>query len=194
MEDARKVFEGLGDDGNLITWNVMLAVHAQQGDVQTVNGLFQEMMDSYFEPDGLTFLALLTPCSNAGVAREADFWLKAMHSKYKVNPGLEHYTCVIGGMARAGRLEDADIIASAIACKPDAAVWRTLLTGCVVHRKADMAGIMEQCLLKIDAKDNSAYVMLANVDSTTVRKDEVAEAWTAMRDFGIRKEVRSKLD
>ncbi|XBH58721.1 hypothetical protein VPH35_080108 [Triticum aestivum] len=172
----------------------MLAVHAQQGDVQTVNGLFQEMMDSYFEPDGLTFLALLTPCSNAGAAREADFWLKAMHSKYKVNPGLEHYTCVIGGMARAGRLEDADIIASTIACKPDAAVWRTLLTGCVVHHKADMAGIMEQCLLKIDAKDNSAYVMLANVDSTTVRKDEVAEAWTAMRDFGIRKEVRSKLD
>ncbi|KAF7051088.1 LOW QUALITY PROTEIN: hypothetical protein CFC21_059367, partial [Triticum aestivum] len=187
VEDARKVFEGLGDDRNLITWNVMLA--AQQGDVQTVNGLFHEMMESCFEPDGLTFLALLTACSNAGAAREAEFWLEAMHSKYKVKPGLEHYTCVIAGVARVGRLEDAGIIASTVPCKPDAAVWRTLLTGCVVHRKDDMAGIMGQCLLEIDPKDDSANVMLANVDSTTVRKDEVAEAWTATRHCEVRKEV-----
>ncbi|VAI10688.1 unnamed protein product [Triticum turgidum subsp. durum] len=166
-----------------------LCLHSRGSDVHTVNWLFHEMMESCFEPDGLTFLALLTACSNAGAAREAEFWLEAMHSKYKVKPGLEHYTCLIAGVARVGRLEDAGIIASTIPCKPDAAVWRTLLTGCVVHGKDDMAGIMGQRLLEIDQKDDSANVMLANVDSTTGRKDEVAEACTAMRDYRVRKAV-----
>lgn len=87
-----------------------------------------------------------------------------------------------------GRLEDEESIACTMSCKPDAAVWRMILTGCVVHHKADMAGVMGQRLLEIDPKDDSAFVMLANVYSAAGRKDEVAEAWTAMRDRGVRKE------
>jgi pentatricopeptide repeat protein len=37
------VFEGLGDDRNLITWNAVLSVHAQQGDVPAVVDLFIRM-------------------------------------------------------------------------------------------------------------------------------------------------------
>ncbi|KAL6907670.1 hypothetical protein ACP4OV_002709 [Aristida adscensionis] len=188
VDDAAKVFEGLGSDRNLITWNTVLSAHAQQGDVQTVAGLFSQMQNLGFVPDGLTFLAVLTACSNAGAAAEAEFWLEAMQLKYNLKPGLEHYTCVVGAMARVGRLEDAESIACTMPCKPDAAVWRTLLTGCVVHRKVDMAKAMGQRLLQIDPKDDSAYVMLANVYSAAGRKEEVAEAWTTMRDLGVRKE------
>ncbi|KAG0552862.1 hypothetical protein BDA96_01G544500 [Sorghum bicolor] len=186
--DAAKVFEGLGGDRNLITWNAVLSAHAQQGDVQAVIGLFNQMMELGFAPDGLTFLAVLTACSNAGAATEAEFWLEAMQSKYSVKPGLEHYTCVVGAMARVGRLVDAESVACTMPCKPDAAVWRTLLMGCVVHRKVDMAESMGQRLLEINPKDDSTYVMLANVYSAAGKKNEEAEAWTAMRDRGVRKE------
>ncbi|XP_062209832.1 pentatricopeptide repeat-containing protein At2g03880, mitochondrial-like [Phragmites australis] len=188
MDDAANVFEGLGGDRNLITWNAVLSAHAQQGDVQAVVGLFNQMLELGFAPDGLTFLAVLTACSNAGAATEAEFWLEAMQSKYNVKPSLEHYTCVVGAMARVGRLQDAERVACTMPCKPDAAVWRTLLMGCVVHRKVDMAEAMGKQLLEIDPKDDSAYVMLANVYTAAGRKDEVAEAWTAMRDQGVRKE------
>lgn len=188
VHDAAKVFDDLAGDRNLITWNAILAAHAQQGDLEKVIALFHEMAGMHFVPDRLTFLALLTACSNAGAAADAEFWLEAMQLKYNVKPDLAHYTCVVGAMARVGRLEDADSIVCTMPCKPDAAVWRTLLAGCVVHHKADMAGVMGQRLLEIDPKDDSAYVMLANVYSAAGRSDDVAEAWTAMRDHGVRKE------
>ncbi|XP_020401127.1 LOW QUALITY PROTEIN: pentatricopeptide repeat-containing protein At2g03880, mitochondrial [Zea mays] len=188
VDDAARVFKGLGADRNLITWNTVLSAHAQQGDVQAVIGLFNQMMELGFAPDGLTFLAVLTACSNAGAATEAEFWLETMQSKYSVKPGLEHYTCVVGAMARMGRLEDAESVACTMPCKPDAAVWRTLLMGCVVHRKVDLAESMGQRLLEINPKDDSAYVLLANVYSAAGKKNEEAEAWTAMRDHGVRKE------
>ncbi|RLN42592.1 pentatricopeptide repeat-containing protein [Panicum miliaceum] len=188
VDDAAKVFEGLGSDRNLITWNAVLSAHTQQGDVQAVVGLFDQMIELGFAPDGLTFLAVLTACSNAGAAAEAEFWLEAMQSKYNTKPGLEHYTCVVGAMARVGRLEDAESVACTMPCKPDAAVWRTLLMGCVVHRKVDMAESMGQRLLAINPKDDSTYVMLANVYSAAGKKDEEAASWTAMRDCGVRKE------
>uniref|UniRef100_A0A0E0MLT2 DYW domain-containing protein n=1 Tax=Oryza punctata TaxID=4537 RepID=A0A0E0MLT2_ORYPU len=188
VDDAHNLFEELGGARNLITWNAVLAAHAQQGDVEAVARLFHKMEELGFVPDGLTFLALLTACSNAGAATKAEFWLDEMQSKYKVRPGLEHYTSVVGAMARVGCLEDAESIARTMPCKPDAAVWRTLLTGCVVHRKVDMARVMGQRLLEIDPNDDSAYVMLANVYSAAGRTDEVAGAWITMRDRGVRKE------
>ncbi|KAF8688069.1 hypothetical protein HU200_042436 [Digitaria exilis] len=188
VDEAAKVFEGLGDDRNLITWNAVLSAHAQQGDMQAAVGLFNQMIELGFTPDALTFLAVLTACSNAGAAAEAEFWLEAMQSKYNMKPGLEHYTCVVGAMARAGRLEDAESVACTMPCKPDAAVWRTLLIASVVHRKVDMAESMGKRLLDINPKDDSTYVMLANVYSAAGKKDEEAVAWIAMRDYGVRKE------
>jgi pentatricopeptide repeat protein len=187
-DNAVKVFEGLGDDRNLITWNAVLSAHAQQGDVPAVVELFNRMLGLGFAPDGLSFLAILTACSNAGADAEAEFWLEAMQSKYNVKPCLEHYTCVVGAMARVGRLEDAESVACKMPCKPDAAVWRTLLMGCVVHRKVGMAESMGQRLLNINPKDDSTYVMLANVYSAAGKRDEEAASWTAMRDCGVRKE------
>ncbi|GJN30253.1 hypothetical protein PR202_gb18544 [Eleusine coracana subsp. coracana] len=188
VDDAVKLFEELGGNRNLFTWNAVLAAHAQQGDVPVVVGLFNRMAEMGFAPDGLTFLAVLTACSNAGAAADAEFWLEAMRSKYNLKPGLEHYTCVVGAMARVGRLEDANSVACTMPCKPDAAVWRTLLMGCVVHRRVHMAESMGQKLLEIDANDDSAYVMLANIYSSAGKMDEMAKAWTTMRDRGVRKE------
>uniref|UniRef100_A0A0A9BRU3 Pentatricopeptide repeat-containing protein n=1 Tax=Arundo donax TaxID=35708 RepID=A0A0A9BRU3_ARUDO len=56
VDDAVKVFEGLDDNQNLITWNAVLSAHAQQGDVQAVVGLFNQMAELGFAPDDLTSL------------------------------------------------------------------------------------------------------------------------------------------
>nr|CAD1836077.1 unnamed protein product [Ananas comosus var. bracteatus] len=111
-----------------------------------------------------------------------------MESRYGVAPGLAHYTCLVGALARVGRLGDAERVALAMPFAPDAAVWRTLLSGSVIHRRADIAESSGRRLLELDPHDDSAYVMLANVCSATGRMDEVAKLWTAMRDRGVKKE------
>ncbi|CAL9753413.1 unnamed protein product [Musa acuminata subsp. burmannicoides] len=186
--DARKVFEGMVTDANLVMWNAMLGAYAQQGDSERATQLFNEMLRQDFRPDEYTFLALLTACCNAGLADESERWIELMTSRYGVVPGLEHYTCLVGVMARVGRLVDAERLALTMPCEPDAAVWRTLLSGSVVHHAVDMATVAGRRLLELDHRDDSAYVMLANIYSSTGKKDETAKVWTEMRDHGVKKE------
>ncbi|KAF8394232.1 hypothetical protein HHK36_020439 [Tetracentron sinense] len=187
VSDARCAFDGFLPDVNIVGWNAMMAGYAQQGDKKSVLELFNKMKDRRLIADEFSFLAILTVCSNAGVIHEAEMWLNYMKLDYGLEPGLEHYTCVIGAMARAGRLEDAERVAMTMPFEPDAAVWRALLSACVAHGATDMAWRMGQRLLEHDPQDDSAYVILANVHAVAGRWVEVAEVRKMMKDRGVRK-------
>ncbi|XP_010262446.1 PREDICTED: pentatricopeptide repeat-containing protein At4g33170-like [Nelumbo nucifera] len=186
--DAQRVFDGMLPDANIVLWNAMMAGYAQQGDKKSVLELFNGMKDQGLVADEYSFLAILTACCNVGSVLEAQQWISCMKSDYGVEPGLEHYTCVVGAMARAGQLEDAERLAMTMPFKPDAAVWRALLSACAVHGAVDMAWTMGRRLLEHDPRDDSAYVILANVHATAGRWAEVAEVWKLMKDRRVRKE------
>lgn len=187
--DARRVFDGFVDESNLVTWNAMLAAYAQQGDAEGVKLLFDEMVvGKDFAPDEFTFLAVLTACSNAGLVDETAHWLDTMQLHYNVRPRIEHYTCLIGAMSRVGRLDEAECFAISMPFEPDAAVWRTLLSGCVVHRSADLGRRIAHRLIDLNPRDESGYVILANVYAATGRKHEMSEILIKMRNKGVGKE------
>lgn len=188
ISDARRFFDGLSSDANLVTWNAMLAAYAQQGDAVATTKLFEEMLRRKFVPDELTFLAILTACSNAGLVADAERWLNSMGSHYGIETRREHYTCLVGALTRVGRLEDAERLTLAMPFEPDPAVWRTLLSGCMVHGAVELGRIVGRRLLDLDRHDDSAYVMLANIYSAAGRRDEMAEVWMEMRDRGVKKE------
>jgi len=105
-----------------------------------------------------------------------------------LEPGLEHYTCLVGALGRAGRLQEAEGVAMTMPFVPDAAVWRALLSSCAYHGAADMAWAMARRLLEINPHDDSAYVIAANVLSVAGRWDEVAEVRKMMKDRRVKKE------
>ncbi|XP_042514644.1 pentatricopeptide repeat-containing protein At4g33170-like [Macadamia integrifolia] len=188
VSDAHSVFSGLFPDVNIVGWNAMMAGYAQQGDKQSVLELFSKMANHRFVADDYSFLAILTACSNAGSVHEVRKWLNAMKLDYGLEPGIEHYTCVVGAMARAGQLEEAKHLAMTMPFKPDAAVWRTLLSSCAVHCAADIAWVVGQRLLELDPQDDSAYAILANVHAAAGRWEEVAQVRKQMKDRRVRKE------
>ncbi|XP_010920291.1 pentatricopeptide repeat-containing protein At4g33170 [Elaeis guineensis] len=188
VSDARMVFDALLPDANLVTWNAMLSAYAQQGDSESTVKLFDEMLERKIAPDDFSFLAVLTAWSNAGLVGEAERWIDLMGSSFGMAPSLEHYNCLVGAMARVGRLEDAERLVLTMPFEPDAAVWRTLLSGCVVHGAADLATTVGRRLLELDPQDDSAYVMLANIYLAAGRKDDMAKVWREMRDQGVKKE------
>ncbi|KAJ6843154.1 pentatricopeptide repeat-containing protein, mitochondrial [Iris pallida] len=188
VSDARRVFECLSREANKVTWNALISAYAQHGDFVEVGKLFEGMVAGGFVPDGLTFLAVLTAFSNAGMVGETERWLGLMGSRYGVEPGIEHYTCLVGAMARVGKLAEAEKLALEMPFEADAAVWRTLLTGCVVYRDVELGRRVGQRLLERNPQDDSTYVMLANIYSAAGRKNEMAGVWTLMRDRGVRKE------
>ncbi|KAK9143988.1 hypothetical protein Syun_013388 [Stephania yunnanensis] len=190
--DARRVFDGMLGSLNLVGWNAMMAGYAQLGDCVGVMELFELMrlregVVVVVRPDELSFLAMMGAFSNAGLVFECENWIRRMSLEYNVEPGIEHYTCVIGALARAGRLEEAEKLAMTMPYEPDSAVWRTMLSACVVQGETEMASKMGRLLLENDPKDDSAFVILAKVHSVAGRMDEMAEVWKAMRDRRVRK-------
>ncbi|XVF28527.1 hypothetical protein REPUB_Repub15cG0037300 [Reevesia pubescens] len=169
-------------------WNALMAGYAQQGDSNSVIELFRLMENGGFVPDEYSFLAVLSGFYNAGLVSEAETWLKRMKLEYGIEPGLEHYTCLVGALGRAGRLVDAENITQTMPLKPDAAVWRSLLSSCAHHGAADMASRMARRLLNLDPNDDSAYMIAANVLSVAGRWDEVAEMRKLMKDRRVKKE------
>lgn len=189
VSEASAVFDELVSEMNLVGWNAMMASYAQQGDHNSVMRLFGSAEARGFVPDEYTFLAVLSSFCNAGLVAETEQWLSKMRFDYGLEPSLEHYTCLVGAMGRAGRLEDAEKIAMTMPFQPDAAVWRALLSSCAQHGYADMAWSMAKRLLSFNPHDDSAYVIVANVFAGAGRWDEVKEIRKLMKDRKVRKEV-----
>ncbi|KAG4210372.1 hypothetical protein ERO13_A02G042900v2 [Gossypium hirsutum] len=189
VSDARKVFDENIAVMNIVGWNALMAGYAQQGDSSSVIKLFQSMANVRFVPDEYSFLAALSGFYNAGLVGQSEIWLKRMKLEYGIEPGLEHYTCLIGALGKAGRLEDAERIATTMPFNPDAAVWRSLMSSCAHHGAADMALRMARRSLELDPNDDSAYTIAANVLSFAGRWSEVADMRKLMKDRRVKKEV-----
>ncbi|KAF9612201.1 hypothetical protein IFM89_038614 [Coptis chinensis] len=155
---ARRVFDEMLSNMNIIGWNAIMAAYANKG-------------------------------MNAGLVLEAEKWLNCMISDYEVEPGLEHYTCVVGALARAGRLRDAERLTKTMPFTPDAAVCRLLLSACAIHGETKMASEMAQKLLEKNSQDDSAYVILANVHAASKSWDKVADVRKMMKVGRVRKEI-----
>lgn len=188
ISDAREVFDENFPVMNIVGWNALMAGYAQHGDNNMTLRLFNSMEARGLVPDEYSFLAVLTSFCNAGLAVESEQWMNRMKVDYGLEPGLEHYTCLVGALGRAGRLKEAERLAMTIPFVPDAAVWRSLLSSCAYHGAADMAWTMARKLLELNPHDDSAYVIATNVLSVAGRWDEVAEVRKMMKDRGVKKE------
>ncbi|KAF5465854.1 hypothetical protein F2P56_015821 [Juglans regia] len=188
VSDAREVFDENFPVMNIVGWNALMAGYAQHGDNNMTLHLFNSMEARGLVPDEYSFLAVLTSFCNAGLAVESEQWMNRMKVDYGLEPGLEHYTCLLGALGRAGRLQEAERLAMTIPFVPDAAVWRSLLSSCAYHGAAEMAWTMARRLLELNPHDDSAYVIAANVLSVAGRWDKVAEVRKMMKDRGVKKE------
>ncbi|XVE97304.1 hypothetical protein REPUB_Repub03eG0008200 [Reevesia pubescens] len=62
IEDARKVFDGAVDMGDLVTWNSMLAAYLVHEKEELGFKLFPDMQRLGFEPDIYTYTSVLSAC------------------------------------------------------------------------------------------------------------------------------------
>ncbi|KVI07223.1 Pentatricopeptide repeat-containing protein [Cynara cardunculus var. scolymus] len=189
VDEGRLVFDQLLSILNLIGWNAMLSSYAQQGDKDSVTELFSIMEYRGLVPDQYSFLSVMTAFCNAGLADETERWFRKMELEYKLEPWIEHYTCLVGALGRAGKLEEAKKIAFTMPIhKPDAAIWRALLSTSAHHGNIEMAKEMSQKLQELDPQDDSAYVIAANAFSGAGKLEDVQEVRKLMKDRRVKKE------
>jgi pentatricopeptide repeat protein len=86
------------------------------------------------EMDGQAVTALLTACARAGMVGEGRRVFVRL-----TRPALQHYTCMVEMLGRAGEVDEAEGLVAGIEARPDRVICAALLAACRVHGRVDVA-------------------------------------------------------
>ncbi|XP_027086745.1 pentatricopeptide repeat-containing protein At2g03880, mitochondrial-like [Coffea arabica] len=187
FKDSDSIFSRMVDK-DVISWSTMIMGLAQNGFSRRALELFKAMAVSKIKPNHITILGVLFACSHAGLVDDGRYYFRSMKKLYGIDPGREHYGCMVDLLGRAGRLDEAVELIHKMECEPDAVTWRALLGACRVHRNMDLAAYAAKQIIKHDPDDAGTYILLSNIYANSQRWDEITEVRNAMRHKGVKKE------
>ncbi|XP_042430644.1 pentatricopeptide repeat-containing protein DOT4, chloroplastic isoform X2 [Zingiber officinale] len=157
-----------------ITWTVMIAGYGMHGHGNTAITLFKKMRYEGIEPDEVSFSAILYACSHSGLLNEGWKFFDMMRNECKIVPNLEHYTCMVDLLSRAGHLTKAYKFIESMPIQPDSTIWSTLLSGCRIHRDVKLAETVAEKVIELEPDNTRHYILLANTYADV-------ERWKAMK-------------
>ncbi|KAK9921050.1 hypothetical protein M0R45_029580 [Rubus argutus] len=66
MKNAEKIFKSL-PTRNIISWNALITGYSMYGHGEDAILVFQQMLQDGFQPNGATFVAVLSACRHSGL-------------------------------------------------------------------------------------------------------------------------------
>ncbi|TVU15242.1 hypothetical protein EJB05_38752, partial [Eragrostis curvula] len=184
---ARRIFDGMKSP-DLVSWTAMIMGYALHGPAREALVLFERMELGNAKPNHITFLAVLTACSHAGLVDKGWKYFNSMSDKYGIVPTLEHCAAYADILGRAGKLDEAYTFISKMRIKPTASVWSTLLRACRVNKNTVLAEEVAKKIMELEPSSVGSHVVLSNIYSTSGRWNEAAHLRKSMRNKGIRKD------
>jgi len=186
MRDARMVFDNMTEK-DVASWNIMITGYGMHGYGNEALDTFTRMRQAQLVPNEISFVGLLSACSHAGMVNEGLEFLAKMESKYGVSPSIEHYTCVVDMLCRAGKLTEAYELMLTMPFKADPVGWRALLVACRIHKDTDLAEIAASKVIELEPGHCGNYVLMSNVYGVVGRYEEVSELRHTMRQQNVKK-------
>ncbi|KAL5985756.1 hypothetical protein ACLOJK_027743 [Asimina triloba] len=188
IEDASQAFNQMASR-NVISWTSMITGFAKHGCAVKALELFREMLAAGLKPNDITYIAVLSACSHAGLVKEGWNYFHSMYNGHGIVPRMEHYAFMVDILSRSGFLKEAYEFINSMPIKPDALVWRTLLGACRIHGNTDLGGLAAKCIIELEPRDPAAYVRLSNLYAATGRWDDVADIRRRMKERKLTKEA-----
>ncbi|CAI0418959.1 unnamed protein product [Linum tenue] len=190
---ARKVFD-LFDEKAVVSWNTLINGYFKNGCSATALVIFDEMMRCRgIKPNEVTFTSVLHACSHAGLVDDGLYLFNLMQEDTRRSPNVDHYTCIIDLLGRAGRLEEAYDIITTMPSAPSHAVWGALLGACVIHQKVELGELAAQSLFQLEPENTGNYILLAKLYAAVGRWKDAEALRDVMNDIGLRKEAAYSL-
>ncbi len=121
------------------------------------------MCEESVQPDDITFICLLSACSHAGLVDEDMCCYASMVTDYMIPAKLEHYTCMVDLLGRAGHLQQAENMAMAMPCRPHVDAWMAFLGACRIHGNVEIAECVAKQILEMEPENAVSYVLLSNI-------------------------------
>ncbi|KAJ8750302.1 hypothetical protein K2173_014217 [Erythroxylum novogranatense] len=135
---ARKVFEVM-PMRNEVSWSAIMTGYGMHGKASEVLVFFERMVGEGVKADAVCLTVVLSACSHGGMVEKGIEYFEMMERRFGIRPRLEHYTCMVDMLGRAGKVEEAEEMALKIEEETDEALWKALLGACRIHGKIEIA-------------------------------------------------------
>ncbi|KAL3634800.1 hypothetical protein CASFOL_021854 [Castilleja foliolosa] len=169
LENAYLVFESMPVK-NTASWNSLIMGFAIHGRFRESIVIFEKMEGSGVNLDSVTFLSFLSACAHGGLVDMGLESFSKMVDKYRIEPNIKHYGCLVDMLGRAGKLEDAFNVVKSMPMGPNDTVLGAMLGACRIHSDP----VMAENVIKFVGKLDSHYVLLSNIYAES-EKWEMAE-------------------
>ncbi|KAI9082991.1 hypothetical protein K1719_035134 [Acacia pycnantha] len=186
--DGARCFFNMMKFKNIVTWNAMIHGYAHNGCGVWAVCLYRDMIHSGEKPDDITFVAVLTACSHSALVDEGVEIFNSMQKKYGIMPMVDHYTCIVDCLCRAGQFNEVEVILDCMPCKNDPVIWEVVLSSCRVHANLKLAKRAAEELFRLDPQNPASYVLLANMYSSMGRWDDATRIRDMMSDKQVHKD------
>nr|TKS07962.1 phosphoglycerate/bisphosphoglycerate mutase family protein [Populus alba] len=183
-EMARNAFDGMKKK-NVRSWTAMIAGYGMHGFAREALDVFYQMIWAGVKPNYITFISVLAACSHAGFLDEGWRWFNAMSHEYNLEPGVEHYGCMVDLLGRAGYIKEAYNLIKSMKVRRDFVLWGSLLAACRIHKDVELAEISARELFKLDPSNCGYYVLLANIYADAGRWKDVERMRILVKDRGL---------
>ncbi|KAK8606927.1 hypothetical protein V6N13_052679 [Hibiscus sabdariffa] len=186
LQDGRRLFDRMPEH-NTVSLNSMIAGYAQHGIGTESLNLFEHMLEKTISPTSITFISVLSACAHTGKVEEGQKYFNIMKEKFGIEPEVEHYSCMIDLLGRAGKLHEAEKLIKSMPVNPGSIGWAALLGASKIHGNMELASKAAHKLLQLEPSNAVPYVMLANMYASSGKWEEAAMVRKLMRDRGVRK-------
>ena len=180
---ARQAFDGM-KNRNIRSWTAMIAGYGSHGSGHEAMEIFADMRRSHLKPNSVTFVSVLSACSHSGLLNEGRHWFNAMKD-HNIDPGLEHYACMVDLLGRSGRLKEALALIKSMPFKPDAVIWGALLAACRIHKDVELGEFSSRKLFELDPRNCGYYVLMSNIYANAGRWNDAKRMRVEIKSKGI---------
>ncbi|KAG2711023.1 hypothetical protein I3760_04G058200 [Carya illinoinensis] len=159
VEMARNAFDCMKEK-NVKSWTAMIAGYGMHGRAIEALEVFYKMTTAGVKPNYVTFISVLAACSHASLLGEGWHWFNSMNHEFGIEPGVEHYACMVDLLGHAGHLNMAHDLIKGMKVRPDSVVWSSLLGACRIHKNVELGEVSARKLFELDPINYGYHVLL----------------------------------
>ncbi|MCO5570671.1 hypothetical protein L7F22_024398 [Adiantum nelumboides] len=190
--EAEVIFNRLSTQNN-VSWNAMIAGHAQHGYFKQAVQWFETMQSLCLKPTSHTFVSVLAACTHGGKVedgygactdggkvKDGYGYLMSTLFNYGFSPGIEHFNCMVDLLGRTGYIKDAEGLLDTMPALPNINGWMSLLTSCVLYGNVNVGRRSFEEVAKLDPDTSAGHILMLNIYADAQMwgdVDKLCEKW-----------------
>ena len=183
---ALEVFEGMARR-TVITWTTLISGMALHGLAVEALQIFRRMEEEHISPNDVTFVAVLSACSHAGLVSMGRTLFHRMRCRYNIRPRIEHFGCMVDLLSRAGLVREAKQLVEEMPFEANGAIWGSLLAAARSIGDSEIGELAMGRLLELEPHNSANYSMLSDIYASQGKWRDVGRMRMMIRDYGLKK-------